>query len=50
VICFTEKLYFVNFWTLFGLGLLISKKDWTVVGLGLNFENSRLDLDFYDPD
>ena len=29
------------FWTLFGLGLIISKK----FGLGLNFDNSGLDLD-----
>jgi len=34
-----------NFWTLFGLGLLISKKVRTVLGLGLSFETSGLDLD-----
>jgi len=33
------------FWNLFGLGLLISKKFWTVVGLGLSFEISGLALD-----
>jgi len=45
VIFVIKKLYFVNFWTLLGLGLLISKQIWAVVGLGLSFENSGPELD-----
>jgi len=41
----TKKLSLLIFWTLFGLRLLISKKVWNVIGLGLSFENSGLDLD-----
>ena len=38
-------LFLLMFWNLFGLGLLISKNVWTVVGLGLSFEISGLALD-----
>jgi len=41
----TKKLSLLIFWTFFGLRLLISKKVWNVIGLGLSFENSGLDLD-----
>jgi len=33
------------FWILFGLGLQIVTKFWTLVGLRLKFKNSGLDLD-----
>jgi len=32
-------------WFLFGLGLQIVTKFWTLVGRGLKFKNSGLDLD-----
>jgi len=32
-------------WILFGIGLQILTKFWRLVGLGLKFENSGLDLD-----
>jgi len=43
VIFVIKSCILLTFWTLFGL--LISKKVWTVVGLGLNFEKAGLDLD-----
>jgi len=43
---FLKSCILLIFLTLFGLGLLIKKKkNWTVVGLALSFENSGLDLD-----
>jgi len=33
------------FWILFGLGLQVVTKFWTLVRLGLKFKNSGLDLD-----
>jgi len=34
-----------EFFKYFGLGLYILKRFWTVVGLGLSFQKSGLDLD-----
>jgi len=45
IIYFIKKVFFLIFCNLFGLEFLISKQVWTVVGPGLSFENSRLDLD-----
>ena len=45
VIFVIEKLYFVNFLDFIWIWTFNFKKIWTVVGLGLNFENSGLDLD-----
>jgi len=40
-----KKLYFLNCLDLIWTWILQLKKFWTVVGLGLSFEISELDLD-----